>query len=628
MLAGRLGDHVQERSSREFVGRADELATLREWTRPAHPPSVVFVHGPPGIGKTALVSALTRGLGAGESVLLAGREVEPTPASILAALAARAGADEPTAGSVAVALAARCRCLVFDDAERLRLVDDWLRSELLPALPATITTLLVGRTRPLAPWLVTPGWHGLVASLEVPPLTAAEAADLLDTLAVDDTARADIMRLSRGHPLALRLAAAAPAATGFGEPAGLPVVVEHLVDRLLDGVPPTTVRLLQAATAVRRVTEGDLAGLAGADGLPGTPHEWWSALRDLPFCTLGEEGLEIHDVVREAVQRSLAGRDPERHAALRRRAVATVSARVARSEPAWSGTADLLYLVRDPVVREGFFPSDPDPVPVEAARPGDRTGVGSLLAIADGPEAAGLVETWLDTHPGSVRVARAPAGAVAGFATFVERADTDPWLLRKDPVAAEWARHLDRHPVGSQQKVLFVRRALGSAGDLPSPALAALFVDVKRTYLELRPRLRRVYVAAPPGAAAEMCARLGFEPVGGDVRLDGVVYRVMVLDFGPASVDGWLARLLDVDVGTTAGAAPSPLDTLTVRERQVLALVAEGATNRAIAAELGISSKTVGRHLENVFTKLDVTNRAAAARLAAVHGLERSALRV
>ena len=51
---------------------------------------------------------------------------------------------------------------------------------------------------------------------------------------------------------------------------------------------------------------------------------------------------------------------------------------------------------------------------------------------------------------------------------------------------------------------------------------------------------------------------------------------------------------------------------LTAREREVLALVATGKTNRAIADALGLSEKTVARHLSNIFTKLDLSSRAAA----------------
>ena len=60
---------------------------------------------------------------------------------------------------------------------------------------------------------------------------------------------------------------------------------------------------------------------------------------------------------------------------------------------------------------------------------------------------------------------------------------------------------------------------------------------------------------------------------------------------------------------------------LTAREIQVLRLVATGRTNRAIADELGISEKTVARHVSNIFTKLDVSSRAAAATYAWQHDL-------
>jgi DNA-binding NarL/FixJ family response regulator len=62
---------------------------------------------------------------------------------------------------------------------------------------------------------------------------------------------------------------------------------------------------------------------------------------------------------------------------------------------------------------------------------------------------------------------------------------------------------------------------------------------------------------------------------------------------------------------------------LTVREVEVLRLVAAGKTNREVARELHLSEKTVGRHLENVFAKLGVRSRAAAVAFAVEHGLIR-----
>jgi DNA-binding NarL/FixJ family response regulator len=53
----------------------------------------------------------------------------------------------------------------------------------------------------------------------------------------------------------------------------------------------------------------------------------------------------------------------------------------------------------------------------------------------------------------------------------------------------------------------------------------------------------------------------------------------------------------------------------------VLRLVASGKTNRAIARELGLSEKTVARHVHNSLTKIGVPSRAAATAYTYEHGL-------
>jgi DNA-binding CsgD family transcriptional regulator len=60
---------------------------------------------------------------------------------------------------------------------------------------------------------------------------------------------------------------------------------------------------------------------------------------------------------------------------------------------------------------------------------------------------------------------------------------------------------------------------------------------------------------------------------------------------------------------------------LTPRERDVIALVATGRTNRRIAEALSISEKTVARHLSNIYGKLGISSRAAATAFAYEHEL-------
>ena len=62
---------------------------------------------------------------------------------------------------------------------------------------------------------------------------------------------------------------------------------------------------------------------------------------------------------------------------------------------------------------------------------------------------------------------------------------------------------------------------------------------------------------------------------------------------------------------------------LSLRERQVLELVAEGMRNKEIAAALGISTDTTGMHVKNIYTKLDVHDRTAAVANAIPRGIIR-----
>jgi DNA-binding CsgD family transcriptional regulator len=69
------------------------------------------------------------------------------------------------------------------------------------------------------------------------------------------------------------------------------------------------------------------------------------------------------------------------------------------------------------------------------------------------------------------------------------------------------------------------------------------------------------------------------------------------------------------------GARAAQLSTLTGRERDVLLRLAEGRTNREIAGELFLSTRTVDMHVRNVFTKLGCSSRTAAVRRAAEQGV-------
>jgi DNA-binding NarL/FixJ family response regulator len=81
-------------------------------------------------------------------------------------------------------------------------------------------------------------------------------------------------------------------------------------------------------------------------------------------------------------------------------------------------------------------------------------------------------------------------------------------------------------------------------------------------------------------------------------------------------------RVLKVYRSTAPGPArDSALDTLSSREREVLALIGQGKTNAEIAAELVVGEGTIKTHINHLFTKLHLRDRAAAVVFAFDHDL-------
>jgi DNA-binding NarL/FixJ family response regulator len=90
------------------------------------------------------------------------------------------------------------------------------------------------------------------------------------------------------------------------------------------------------------------------------------------------------------------------------------------------------------------------------------------------------------------------------------------------------------------------------------------------------------------------------------------------------AIAGIVARHLRAGSGNSSQGGPDDgLSSLTARERDVLARVAEGLSNRAIAEALGITERTARTHVSNVLAKLGLSSRTQAALFALQHGLDR-----
>src|SRR5215467_14257394 len=103
MASERVADRLAVAAAAALIGRERERDLLRAWVTDADGPPAVFVHGPAGIGKSALVTGTLVGPA---TVMIDGREVEPTPATVLAYIGSVLGLEtiEPRLEQVAAAI--------------------------------------------------------------------------------------------------------------------------------------------------------------------------------------------------------------------------------------------------------------------------------------------------------------------------------------------------------------------------------------------------------------------------------------------------------------------------------------------------------------------------------------------
>ena len=140
---------------------------------------------------------------------------------------------------------------------------------------------------------------------------------------------------------------------------------------------------------------------------------------------------------------------------------------------------------------------------------------------------------------------------------------------------------------------------------------------------------------SPTGPAIRSCERIASHARSGDILASRLVADLAsgsglhFSDAGRLSIEDLDEPLPLVRVTVEQHLEPalrkprmSDAAALTLRENEVVALIADGKSNAAIAAQLGLSGHTVKRHVANILLKLDLPSRAAAAAFAARAGPE------
>ena len=114
-----------------------------------------------------------------------------------------------------------------------------------------------------------------------------------------------------------------------------------------------------------------------------------------------------------------------------------------------------------------------------------------------------------------------------------------------------------------------------------------------------------------------------------DAEADDLAAAIRAAHAGEVYLDpavaGMVARRMRSGASQRASGqdGASAVDRLTGRERDVMACLARGLSNQAIATELGMAERTARTHVSNILAKLGLTSRTQAALFAVEHGLER-----
>lgn len=362
----RVSHRLELARRRAFVGRDEYIAAFRKALGGDGGP-VLFLHGAGGTGKTALLHRFASEAElAGRPVVRPGRFGPGTTSA------------EPTT-ALAPAVHRRDTVLMIDDLDDWQPLEHWLREHLLPALPLGTSVVLAGRTPPGPDWTADPGWQDLLHVHELRDLPATDAELLLDRCSVPPQHHEQLLALTDGHPLALRVAINALA---DGRPAEeLPLAVAHAVLQRVVGTLPTPAhrRALELCAAAETVTERSLAA-AGDDA---TEQFRW--LGSLPYVDSGPDGLRLRPVVREAVLTERRWRAPGLELAGPERAGSVTAAPPLPRDAFGQAVRAALrswrrpdLLATNPLVTSRLVTRSADADPVEALRAALRTALDEL----------------------------------------------------------------------------------------------------------------------------------------------------------------------------------------------------------------------------------------------------------
>ena len=551
-MSASLADRLAAARARAFAGRAAEIELFRQALAEPDPPfSLLWLHGPGGVGKSTLLRRFAdEAVAAGRTpVLLDARSTDLTPEGLGALLRD--------------AVPATRAVVLLDTAELLGPVDDALRTEILPALPAGTLVVAAGRTPPPPAWRADPGWQGELRQLALRNLDPDDALAFLHARGVPDAATASVLRFTHGHPLALALIADVVAQRGGSAhdltPDEVADVVPALLERFVPGVPdPAQRTALQVLAHARQTTEALLRHTVG----PERAAACFAWLRDLSFTNAGPDGLYPHDLARDVLDQDLRWRDPQAWTELHRQIRAHIVERIA-TRRGWEqavANADLIHLHRHGTGLQPFFSFESvAPVWWEPARPEDLPAILALVARYEGEESVRWHRAWAERHADAYLAIRSRASQLHGFGLHLrfDAAGEAEACEVGDPVAIAATRLVARTaPLRRGQHMLVSRSFMGVDGHF-APASATFqamaTADTALWLTEPGLAVSMLYVTDAPTWRPMFAYIDHAHAAGEDVRYGGRRLGGFLHDWRVTPPEAWLELMEPRELGVEEG---------------------------------------------------------------------------
>ncbi len=624
---------------RSFVGREKEIQLFEsQLVAPTLEFVLLYIYGAGGEGKTTLLKHLAEIAGTHKirSISIDGREVEAHPAALLEAVRNSLGKSIKAGQDLFEALAQwEGRTVLFIDTyEKIGPIDDWVRSDFLPRLPANMLTVICGRNAPSVSWLSDAGWKALMRQVHLRSFSNEESEAYLRRRNLPEEKIRPILDFTHGHPLALSVVADIyeQYPDKHFSPDESPDVVRTLLQLFVRQVPsPMHRAALEVCSIVNLLTESLLAEVMGLEDA----SELFSWMCSLSFISIGRDGIYPHDIAREALCADLKWRHPDWNVDLHQRCRHYFHRKLKENsgEQQRKVLFELIYLHRtNPVVKPFFEWQETGSFWVDVVNAGDLPVLREMVSQLEGAESLAALDYWVK-HPAAQiwvwRDARKQANAMVlkinGHELANERDIADPVVQKLVDY-----QNKNLHLRQGEQGVIFRLWMVKDTHQQVSALQSNIFLTIVQYYFTPGLAVSFLSVSQPEYWKAIMLyGDLTYLPEL-EFQVNNTTFGFYAHDWRVRPPFAWLDLLGKRETGSAADleAEPQALQVLVLRESEFMEQVGEALrhfhNNNQLVQNLLLRSKLVAGGLGADATDFDRINTLKEKILAVIKEIEDS----